>query len=110
MNPAIMVITNLPGVAVARYIANLVLEERLVACVNILPGVQSIYRWNGKVEEATEVTLLMKTTQTAYPSLEAAIKAAHPYDVPEIIALPIVTGLSEYLMWVATETVKGTNE
>ena len=85
----LIVITNCPDEETANRIALAVVEAKLAACVNILPRVQSIYRWQGAVESAVEVPLLIKTTAAAYPALEAAIRERHPYDVPEIIALPI---------------------
>ena len=99
-----LVITNCPDEETANRIALAVVEAKLAACVNILPRVQSIYRWQGVVESAAEVPLLIKTTAAAYPALEAAIRERHPYDVPEIIALPITAGLPAYLNWLAAET------
>ncbi|MDE2439584.1 MAG: divalent-cation tolerance protein CutA [Betaproteobacteria bacterium] len=101
----LLVITNCPDEEAANAIALAVVEEKLAACVTILPRVQSIYRWQGGVESATEIPLLIKATTRNYPALEARIKALHPYDVPEIIALPIACGLPAYLNWVATETL-----
>lgn len=101
-----LVITNCPDEETANRIALAVVEEKLAACVNILPRVQSIYRWQGAVESAVEVPLLIKTAAAAYPVLEAAIRERHPYDVPEIIALPITAGLPAYLNWVAEETLQ----
>lgn len=109
MEQPILVLTNLPDAAAAKAIARQLVERRLAACVNMLPQVQSIYQWNGAVEEANEITLLIKTTQGRYADLEALIKAAHPYDVPEIIAMPIVQGLPQYLDWIANETKKDVN-
>ncbi|HEX7636018.1 MAG TPA: divalent-cation tolerance protein CutA [Noviherbaspirillum sp.] len=106
MQQALLVLTNVPDEAVARTIAHLLIEQRLAACVNMLPAVQSIYRWQGKLEQASEVALLVKTTQTRYTELEAAIKSVHPYQVPEIIAVPVVAGLPAYLGWIAAETKK----
>jgi len=106
MQQAILVLTNVPDVAAARAIARELVELRLAACVNILPSVQSVYRWQDAIEDATEVTLLVKTVRGRYAALEAAIKAAHSYDVPEIIALPIVEGLPRYLDWIVQETKK----
>jgi periplasmic divalent cation tolerance protein len=104
MQQAILVLINVPDAATARVIARELVNQRLAACVNILSGVQSIYRWQDAVEEAVEVSLQVKTVQARYTALEAAVKAVHPYDVPEIIAFPIVEGLPQYLDWVAQET------
>ena len=101
-----LVITNCPDEETANRIALAVVEEKLAACVNILPRVQSIYRWQGAVESAVEVPLLIKTTAANYPALEAAIRQRHPYDLPEIIALPVAAGLPAYLNWVAAETLQ----
>lgn len=106
MQDVLLVLTNVPDEASAKTIARVVVEGKYAACVNVLPAVQSIYRWQGAVEEATEVTLLIKTTRERYGELEAAIKGAHPYDVPEIIAMPVVAGLPSYLSWVVSETKK----
>lgn len=109
MEQPLLVLTNLPDTATAKAIAQQLVEKRLAACANILPQVQSIYRWNGAIEEASEVTLLIKTTQARYSDLEASIKAAHPYEVPEIIAMPIVQGVPQYLDWIENETKKDVN-
>lgn len=100
----LLVITNCPDEAVANAIALALVEEKLAACVNILPRVQSVYHWQGAVESASEVPLLIKTAADRYPALEAAIRARHPYDTPEIIALPISHGLPAYLSWVEAES------
>jgi len=102
----LIVITNCPDEETANAIALAVVEEQLAACVNILPRVQSIYRWQGSVESAAEIPLLIKATTRNYPALEARIKTLHPYEVPEIIALPIARGLPAYLNWVAAETLQ----
>lgn len=106
MDQTLMILVNVPDESTAHNMARTLVEGRVAACVNVLPGVRSVYRWQGKIEEASEVTLLIKTTQARYMDLEVAVKAAHPYDVPELIALPIVAGLAEYLSWIATETKK----
>lgn len=106
MEQALLVLTNLPDAEQARALAQTLVERRLAACVNIMPAVQSIYRWQGVVEQASEVSLIIKSTQARYAELEAAIVAAHPYDVPEIIALPIAAGLPAYLNWIVAETGK----
>ena len=102
----LLILTNCPDEASANAIALALVESKLAACVNILPRVQSIYRWQGVVESSTEIPLFIKSTVTNYPALEAAIRERHPYDVPEIIALPIQAGLPAYLNWVAAETVQ----
>jgi periplasmic divalent cation tolerance protein len=102
----LLVLTNCPDEEVANTIALAVVEARLAACVNILPRVQSIYRWQGRVESATEIPLFIKSTATSYPALESIIRQHHPYDVPEIIALPVTHGLPSYLNWVAAETLQ----
>lgn len=101
-----VVLVNCPDEAVANAIALAVVEERLAACVNILPRVQSIYRWRGAVESATEIPLLIKSSAIAYQALEARVRALHPYEVPEIVALPVTQGLPAYLNWVAAETLQ----
>lgn len=106
MEQALLVLTNLPDVEQARALAQTLVERRLAACVNIMPAVQSIYRWQGVVEQASEVSLMIKSTQARYAELEAVIVAAHPYDVPEVIALPIAAGLPAYLNWIVAETGK----
>jgi periplasmic divalent cation tolerance protein len=103
---ALLILTNCPDEATANTIALALVESKLAACVNILPAVQSIYRWQGVVESATEITLFIKSTASNYPALEAAICERHPYEVPEIIVLPIQAGLPAYLNWVAAETAK----
>ncbi len=100
----LLVLTNLPDAETARAMAEHLVQERFAACVNILPACRSIYRWQGKVEEAEEVPLLIKTTTARYAALEAAIRQRHPYELPEIVAVPLSLGLPDYLGWVATAT------
>lgn len=102
----LLVLTNLPDAGSAEKLAQALVESRAAACVNILPPCRSVYRWQGVVETATEVPLLVKTTQAAYPQVEEIVRAQHPYDVPELIAVPITHGLPAYLEWVAAETEK----
>ncbi|MFY9722388.1 MAG: divalent-cation tolerance protein CutA [Azonexus sp.] len=104
--PTLLVLTNCPDEESANAIALALVEERLAACVSILPRVQSIYRWQGAVESATEIPLFIKSTATNYPALEAAIRDRHPYKVPEIIALAVERGLPAYLDWVTTEATQ----
>ena len=93
-----------PDAACADTIATALVEERLAACVNQLPGLQSVYRWEGKVERAEEVLLLIKTTRDRLPALTARVQALHPYELPELIAVEAAGGLAPYLAWVAEQT------
>ncbi|MBK7899847.1 MAG: divalent-cation tolerance protein CutA [Azonexus sp.] len=102
----LVVLTNCPDRDSAAAIAREIVEARLAACVNILAPCHSIYRWQGRVDEAEEVPMLIKTTAARYPALEEALRRLHPYEVPEIIALPIASGLPAYLNWLAAETVE----
>lgn len=101
---AILVITNLPDRAVAEHLSKALIEQRLAACVNILAPCTSVYRWHDKVETAEEVPLVIKTLQVHYHKVEAVIRNFHPYELPEIISVPISGGLPAYLDWVAAET------
>ncbi len=101
---ALLVITNCPDATCAEDIARAALEARLAACANILSGCRSIYLWEGRVDQAEEVPLLLKVSAANYPALEKIIRRRHPYEVPEIIALPITHGLPAYLDWLAAET------
>ena len=104
MEQVVIVMTHWPDAATADALAGALVEARLAACASLTTGVQSVYRWQGKIERANEVTLTIKTTQRHYAALEAAIRAAHPYELPEIIALPVVAGLPSYLHWIVAET------
>lgn len=106
MEQAIIVLTNMADMDSARSLAGTLVERRLAACVNLLPNVQSVYRWEGVVEQAEEVTLLIKTTAGRYADLEQAIRQLHPYELPELIALPASAGLPGYLAWITQETRK----
>src|SRR5512134_842252 len=101
---AILVITNLPDRDSALGVAERLVTERLAACVNLLGECTSVYRWKGELERAAEVTLLIKTRAALYSRVEAAIRAQHPYELPEIVAVPISAGLPGYLQWIAAET------
>lgn len=101
---SLLVLTNLPDRAAAERIADALVEKRLVACVNILAPCRSVYRWKGAVQHDEEHPMLIKTSAERYPALEQALRAAHPYELPEIIAVPIERGLPAYLAWVAGET------
>lgn len=102
----LLVLTNSVDIASAEKLARTLVESRAAACVNLFPACRSIYRWQGAVETAAEIPLLIKTTRAAYPLVEEIVRAQHPYDVPELIALSITHGLPAYLSWLATETVK----
>lgn len=102
----LLILTNCPDEAMANAIALALVEEKLAACVNLLPRVQSIYRWQGKIDSASEIPLLIKSTANAYPALEKRLRELHPYEVPEIVAWPISQGLPAYLNWLAEETVQ----
>lgn len=101
---ALVVLTNLPDRPAAERLARRLIEAHLAACVNILAPCRSVYRWKDAVQQDEEHPMLIKTTEAQYPALEAAIRAAHPYELPEIIAVPVEHGLPEYLAWVAEET------
>lgn len=100
----LLVLCNAPDADSARTLARALVERRLAACVNILPHCQSIYRWQGQLEDSQEVPLLIKTTAARYGALEAALAALHPYEVPEIVAIPVSHGLPDYMSWVLAET------
>jgi periplasmic divalent cation tolerance protein len=95
-----MVFCTVADNATGRRIANALVENRLAACVNLLPGLESTYRWQGQVEHDSEALLLIKVRAADYAELEAAILALHPYELPEIIAVPIKTGQADYLKWI----------
>ncbi|MBB5191523.1 periplasmic divalent cation tolerance protein [Silvimonas terrae] len=90
----------------ANTLAHGLIEARLAACVNLLPPIQSVYRWEGRIETAAEVPLLIKTTGERYPAVEAWLAEHHPYDVPEIIALPAQSVFQPYLAWLQSETLE----
>lgn len=98
----IVVLCTCASAEEASRIARGLVEQQAAACVTILPSVRSVYRWQGAVEEASEHLLVIKTRAACYPTLETAIKSLHSYEVPEIIALPIVAGSKSYLDWLAT--------
>lgn len=103
MNELILVLCTFPDAVQARQIGTALVEMQLAACVNLLPGVESIYRWNGQVEQAAEVLGIFKTTNRLYPALAEAIAARHPYAVPEIVALQPTAVAASYLAWLLAE-------
>lgn len=100
---AVLALTTMPDADAARQLARQLLEAHLVACVNILPRGQSMYWWQGRIEQADECVLLLKTTAARWPALKQALPALHPYDVPELLALDIADGLEPYQRWLVTE-------
>ncbi|MEG1968906.1 MAG: divalent cation tolerance protein CutA [Burkholderiaceae bacterium] len=101
MDEVLIVLTSCPDAACAERIGRSLVEQGLAACVNQFAPVVSCYRWQDEIECATEVPLQIKTTRSRYPELEAALRALHPYEVPEIVALPVAVGYGPYLRWVA---------
>jgi periplasmic divalent cation tolerance protein len=98
---ALLVFCTCPDRETAERLARTAVAARLAACVNLLPGVLSIYHWAGALESAEEILLIAKTSAAAYPGLEASWRADHPYELPEIIAVPVCSGLPAYLQWIA---------
>ncbi len=98
---ALVVFATFPDIDVARRIVRTLVEERLAACGNLVPGAESIYTWKGAVETSAEVLGVMKTEAARYEQLQARLNELHPYEVPECIAFPITAGLPDYLRWVA---------
>lgn len=103
-NSAILVLTNMPDQDSAETIAHALVSRKLAACVNMLAPCQSCYQWQGKIETATEMPLLIKTTAERYAELEQVIRELHPYELPEIIHVPITGGFPAYLTWLHQET------
>ena len=103
-SPVCVALTTCPDEGTARRIASALVDERLAACVNILPDMTSIYRWQGVVETTPECLLLVKTRRECLEALRRRLEELHPYDVPELVALPVEGGSSAYLKWVVEET------
>lgn len=101
---ALLILTTLPDPDTARQLARQLVEARLAACVNVLAPCTSVYRWQAQVQEDAETPLLIKTSADRYAAVEAFLLQHHPYELPEIVALPIVQGLAGYLDWVRAET------
>jgi len=100
----IAVLVTCPNRRVAETVGRTMVEERLAACANIVPGLTSIYRWQGKVCRDREVLVVMKTCRRRFPALARRVRAVHPYPVPEIVGVPVAVGSAEYLAWVAEST------
>jgi periplasmic divalent cation tolerance protein len=101
---ALLVFTNLPDQTSAVRLAEDLVEKKLAACVNILSPCRSVYVWKNALNQDEEIPLLIKTTVARYAALEQAIRAGHPYELPEIIAVPVERGLPAYLAWIESET------
>ena len=106
MTGFVIVLTTLPVEGDAEKFASQLVEERLAACVNVLPPMRSVYRWKNAVERADERQLVIKTSSVRVRELEKRLKALHPYDVPEFVVIPIVEGSHEYLSWLSENTKK----
>lgn len=100
----ILIITNLPDKKGAAALAEALIDQQLAACVNILSPCASVYRWQGKIESVEEIPVLIKTQRQHYERVEQLIKMMHPYELPEVIMVPIMGGLPAYLQWIAAET------
>ena len=100
----LVALSTCPDAATADKIARALVERRLAACVNILPGLRSFYTWKGACESAEEHLLIIKTLAGVYPDLEQALRTLHPYELPEIIAVPLAAGLPDYLAWIQENT------
>lgn len=104
----LVAMTTAPSEAAAADLVRALVERRLIACGTMLGGASSIYRWNESIETAPEVVVLMKTTADRWPALNEALPGLHPYDVPELLALPVAHGNAAYLEWLSAETRSGT--
>lgn len=100
----LLVFSTFPDMPSARKAARILVDAHLAACVNLLPAVSSVYRWQERIEESEEVLAMIKTTSAAYPLLESGLKACHPYELPEILAVAPKSGLPGYMDWVAEQT------
>lgn len=101
---AFLVLSTCPDRASAEQIADALLARRLAACVNLLPGIESRYHWNGRIESSMETLLLIKTVDDRLEALSAAIRSLHPYELPEVIAVQAASGLEDYFCWIVQET------
>jgi periplasmic divalent cation tolerance protein len=102
MTDKILVISTCAAEADAERLARALLDARLAACVNLVPGVRSLYRWKGEIESEAEFMLIIKTSRDLFPALRAEIEKLHPYELPELLALPVLAGAENYLSWLQT--------
>ena len=106
----VILLSNFPDAAVARNAVRTLVEERLIACGNIIPGIESIYEWKGTLETSAEVMVVCKTTLSSAPDAMARLRALHPYEVPEILQIPVSAGWPDYLAWAAAQCESGANK
>ena len=104
MTGVLFVYVTCPSTELAQSIGRMAVEKQYAACANIIPSMESIYRWQGKIETARETIMVLKIKEDKWPALCAAIKEAHPYEVPSIVAMPVTHGHAPYLQWVRDET------
>jgi len=104
---ALLCFCTCPDLESAQRIADMLVEERLAACASVLPGLRSVYRWQGAIERADEVLLLIKTTRERIEPLTARVASLHPYELPEVVAVEVAGGLAAYLDWVEEQTRTG---
>ncbi len=104
MENALVVLVTAPSAEKAAELGRALVDERLAACATLVPSVRSIYRWEGKVQDESEALLVLKTTRDRFDALRDRTLALHPYEVPEVIALPIEAGSARYLAWISGET------
>jgi periplasmic divalent cation tolerance protein len=107
MTDALVVLVTVPDPGTAAELARALVEERLAACGNVLPGLRSIYRWEGRVHDEAEALLVLKTTRARFEALRQAVLRMHPYQVPEVIALPVEAGSAPYLAWLGAQVGEG---
>lgn len=100
----LLCLCSCPDATSAEQLAGALVGERLAACINIVPGLRSVFRWQGSVQRESEVLLLIKTTRSRYPALQARLPQLHPYELPELLAVESVFGLPAYLQWVVEST------
>jgi periplasmic divalent cation tolerance protein len=101
----LLILSTCPDKETAIRVANTLVSKRLAACVNILPKLTSVYHWQGQIEASEEHLLLIKSTRTAYDEVESAICETHPYELPEVVAVPLIAGLESYLAWIGDNVV-----
>ncbi len=101
---ALLVLVTAPSAEKAAELARALVQERLAACGNVVPGLRSIYRWEGRVQDDAEALLLLKTTRARFEALRERVLALHPYQVPEVLAVPVAAANGAYLAWIAAET------